>query len=148
MNAGMFGLPNGQPGAARKVAASNVGRSRTAVSGAVGVVGAAAQSVALTAGVRTRVLAVNGRGALRAAAIDQFIGTVNLRLELWVDGVLVADTGTVSTGTGTGLIALGFGAAGQTPIWDWVPFDSSLEVWATSGTSGSPNVGVVYDIHQ
>lgn len=148
MNAGIFPLMDSQPGGGRRVFASNVGRSRGQVSAPVAPLGCAGQAVVLTAGVRTRVLSVNGRGAFRAAAIEQSLAPVNLRFELWVDGVLAADTGTNLVTVGNGLILLGLGASGQTPAWDWVPFDSSAELWVTTNTSGSHTFGFVYDIHQ
>jgi hypothetical protein len=148
MNSGIYGMTSGQSLAGRKVAASAVGRVYDAITSVVSVIGANPQSVALTAATRTRLVAISGRGAVRAAALQQSLGSVNLRLELWIDGVRVSDSGTVTTVSGTGIVIAGGGVSGQTPLWDWIPFENSMEFWATSANTGSHTYGLIYDIHQ
>ena len=148
MNAGMYGMADGRGMARRRLAAVSVGKIRTQVTSAVNAIGAASQSVPLTTGVRTRVLTVSGRGAVRALAVEQGLGTTSLQLEAWVDGVLVADTGTVTTSTNGGVIAVGAGIQSQPPFWDWVPFDTAFEVFVTCGSTGSVGFGAIYDLHQ
>jgi len=149
MNAGMFGMPSARSTGARKVVASAVGRASTAVVGATAAIGASSSVVGMTLGVRQRMLSISGGGALRATAINQATGGAqSLRLEVWVDGVAVADVSNASVASGSGLIAVGFAVASGTPLWDWIPFDSSLEIWATMGASAGLSFGAVYDIHQ
>lgn len=152
MNQGMYyGLAGSQSsgGALRKLA-GQLGRSYLFANPATG---GAYTGTPLTAGVRTRLLSILGRGALRIASLTNNTGgNANMRLEVVLDGVVIADTGTLNASNSQGICPVGYPANSGSPLfWDWVPFDSSLEIWATSsvtGTSGAYTFQYVADIHQ
>lgn len=150
MNAGMFDLPGGQAGRPRKWAGS-VGKSY-AHSATMYDLGVSLVTVSLTSGVRTRVLSINGRGAIRALAMGQQSISAGLTLELFIDGAKALSVGPITVnGSGPqGIFLLGnprlsSGAA----WWDYVPFDSSIELFATGAVTDSLySLGYAVDIHQ
>lgn len=150
MNAGMYGLPNGQALQGRRLAAQ-LGRQTSASS--IHTIGAAAGAaltmLSLTAGVRTQALGVTGRGALRFVAAAASSSGPVIRVEVVVDGVTVADYSRTASATGDGAIAIGAcGGSSVTAIWDWIPFDSSAQVFVTNNNGGNTYFLHVTDIHQ
>lgn len=152
MNAGMYGMPNGQVLQGRKLAAQ-LGRQSAAGSlqNAAGTTGAAITSIPVTAGVRTLTLNITGRGALRYMAAHNNTGTpTSLRIEVVVDGVTVIDrTRNPATSTGDGVAAVGMvNSSYSQATWDYIPFDSSVQVFVTLSAGASCGFAHVTDIHQ
>jgi hypothetical protein len=161
MNQGMFGGIGSGTGAAsglRKLSGQiRSGATQTTWTPVVSASGAGSVNVALTAGIRTRVVAVNGKGALRWFHGAAPAAGTDLTIEVVIDGVRsinqLVTLPAASSGSNAVYIAIGggFGAAGTsqaTAFWDWVPFDSSVELFLTSSTSATCAYGTVYDIHQ
>lgn len=155
MNQGMYGMASpssgagvGAGGSLRKLAAQ-VGRNYVYTSMTTGANGI---GVPLTASVRTRVLSISGRGAMRIASVAQFTGgAANMRAELLLDGVPVVDTGTaaVSHTSGYCLIGIPLSSVATPLMWDWWPFDASAEIYVTSSvTNASYTLSHITDIHQ
>lgn len=110
-------------------------------------------SVALSASVRTRILAVNGRGAFRFGLLNNGSGgsSASFLLELWIDGVRVVSNNNNGNSLGNGNYAHYVGGSNGTNITaslDWVPFETSAEVWVTASNAGTYNHGYLIDIHQ
>lgn len=97
---------------------------------------------ALTAGVRTTVLSLTGRGALRFASWT--VGTSatgTLRYEIEIDGTKVFDATYAASG-GAARYAIGVGsvmsnASGVVATFDHVDFSSSCQIFATIGTTAT-----------
>ena len=151
-NSGIYGITSGQSLAGRKVKA--VGGATPSVLG-VSAFGAAPACHATTVlgattlnGVRTRLLSVQDRGAVRFFGIE---GTgVSTRVEILIDGVRVVDQTFTATSTNT-FLSIGFGGGGATPIAipDYVPFDTSFEAFITvGGSAGASNYLFNVDLHQ
>lgn len=147
-------MPNGQALQVRKLAAQ-IGRQTLASSihSMSGASGAAAAAVSgLTGNTRVNLLSVTGRGAARFLAVAEGSGSAsgNLRLEVIVDGVTISDVTRAVGATGDGIIPIGYCASTTIPaIWDYVPFDSSLQVFVTlPGTTTTVYLLRVIDIHQ
>lgn len=152
MNAGAFGMPSGQVSQGRKLArqlrdASGISSLHVATGGQVG---AAAVVTSTPIGVRSQVMNISGRGAARFLGAYNSNGTnTNLRLEIVVDGVPVYDA-TLGSSSNYGHIAVGNFVYSSVPIgqWDYVPFDSSFQVFLTSSAVANPTLLYVVDIHQ
>lgn len=153
MNAGAFGMPSGQVSQGRKLArqlraAAPVSYLSSASGGQVSAV-----SVNLNAsvGVRTQSMSITGRGALRFLGVCNNTSTsTNLRLEILIDGVTVYDV-TASCSNGSGLVGVGtFAYASSTALGqlDYVPFDSTLQIFVTSSAVVNPTLLYVVDLHQ
>lgn len=147
MNPGMYGMPSGSPQGVRKLKA--LGGSAVSVIGGGNVNSYATpchatpvSGASTPANTRVRLMSIQDRGAVR------FFGVVDpgrlVRIELFVDGVLVFDQSIGLLSTSALLLCVGFGsgAVNNTPsnpvaIPDYIPFDSSFEVFATMSTGGS-----------
>lgn len=153
MNAGMFPLPNGQQGGVRKLS-GQIGRQANASS--INAMGPGAGAVAtnisgLTGNTRINLLSVAGRGAARFLAVCDASGAGgNFRVEVIVDGVTIFDGTRTIASIGDGLIPVGYCVSSTTTaIWDYVPFDSSLQVFVTlPGAATAVYLLRVIDIHQ
>ncbi|WP_345064530.1 hypothetical protein, partial [Acidovorax lacteus] len=134
----------GGVGGLRKVA-GYVGRNYV-----VGItdLGGASSSVTLSAGVRTRLFSATGRGALRSCGLFTDSNR-NMRAEVVIDGVLAIDTGTVSVPATRFFAPVGYWPSGASfYLWDWVPFDASVEVFFTASTAMTNSFVCIADIHQ
>lgn len=159
MNQGMYGVSSGSGTAGVRKLAGQVrsGTTQTTWAPVVLASGVGSVNVVLTAGVRTRVVAVNGKGALRWFHGAAPAAGTDLTIEVVIDGVRVVNQlvtlPAASGGSNAVYVAIGggFGAAGTsqaTAFWDWVPFDASVELFLTSSTSATCTYGTAYDIHQ
>lgn len=159
MNAGMYGMADGRGMAGRKFA-GRVGfqttNSGAVVDGAFASSGLASNAHSTASGVRSRLLNVSGRGALRWFGIAAgTTGGSTYRVEVVVDGVTVMNTPYVTaSGRGpcvwgtAGQAAVG-GGAQPSPVLDYLPFDSSLEVYLTASVSEvSGGYFYLVDLHQ
>lgn len=151
MNAGMYGLPTGQAMGGLKLA-SQLGRAPASVGlDNVGAqAGALVSSVPLTAGVRTLVLNISGRGALRYLSAHNNTNTAGtITVEVILDSVSVISRTTPSISTaGYGLVAVGLAGTGASSVWDFIPFDSSAQVFVTISGGASIGFAHITDIHQ
>lgn len=152
MNAGMYGMPNGQALQGRRLAAQ-LGRQSNAGSlqNAPATTGAAVTSVTVTAGVRTLALSITGRGALRyMAAHNNTVTSTSLQIEVVIDGVTVINrTRDPATSTGDGAVAVGmFNSTSSQATWDYIPFDSSVQVFVTLSAGATCGFAHVTDIYQ
>jgi hypothetical protein len=152
MNAGMYGLPDGKALQGR-ILAAQLGRQAAAGSlhNAAGTTGAAVTSVPVTAGVRTPILGITGRGAIRYMSAHNNTGTsTSIQIEVVIDGVLVIDrTRSPASATGDGVIAVGmFNSTSSQATWDYIPFDSSVQVFVTLSAHTTCGFAHVTDIHQ
>lgn len=159
MNQGTYGVSSGGGAAGLRKLAGQVrsGTTPTTWTPVVLASGASSVNVALTAGVRTRIVAVNGKGALRWFHAAAPAAGTDLTIEVVIDGVRAVNQlvtlPAASGGSNAVYIAIGggYGVAGTSQasaFWDWVPFDSSVELFLTSSTSSTCAYGTVYDIHQ
>lgn len=158
MNAGMYGMADGCGMNGRKfigrvgTAQENASAVSPQVGASVGV--ARAATAPLSAGVRTRLVSVTGKGALRYFAADQSSGLPQVtNLEVWLDGVSVYSTAGRSLISGSAWIACGAvmqtAGGSQCGVLDFWPFDQSCEVFITLATYSSPvNYLSVIDLHQ
>ena len=82
---------------------------------------------------------------------------MDLTLELVVDGQRVmSQLVTLPAASGGSnavyvMVGGGLGAAGTSQasaFWDWIPFDSSVELYMTANASVACTYGVVFDLHQ
>lgn len=152
MNSGIYGITSGQSLAGRKVKA--VGGATPSVLGILAADAASpCRATAVTGattpnGVRTRLLSVQDRGAVRFFGIQ---GTgVSTRVEILIDGVRVVDQTFLATSSQT-FLSIGFGGGGAAPIAipDYVPFDTSFEAFITvGGSAGASNYLFTVDLHQ
>lgn len=156
MNAGMYGLPDGRGMQGRKLA-GQLGRDTTTavanVTGFGGPSGALPSNVSgLTESARNLLLNVTGRGASRFLAVALGgSGTGLFRVEVVLDGVTVASAAhTAAHASGVGFVLFGHvPSSTHTGIWDYVPFDSSLQVFVTLPPAvTSAWLLQVTDIHQ
>lgn len=162
MNPGMYGMASGQPGAARKLAGSVYGgTTNPAANGFINAGTSVATSnglspltPTLSASVRTRLVSVSGRGAVRAVGFNTSGVSATATFELWIDGVRVKSLSGLMA-SGHGLLLVGSGSSNGTYpsgiIPDFIPFDSSCEVFITSDTSlsgGSAIYSHWIDLHQ
>lgn len=152
MNPGLFGLPGGVPPNVRRLktlGGSSASQVQTTISAFANVAHATPVSAAATpAGVRTRLLGILDRGAIRALSIAGG-GTDSTRVEVVVDGVTVWDR-TISMVSGTVYSAVGFGGGGASPVFvpDYIPFDSSMELWVTRSALTTTDYAFNVDLHQ
>lgn len=153
MNQGMYGMASASyaGGLTRKLVAQlGKGGTLNDRSGMLQTMGVAISSVTTPSGVRTKVLGVSGKGAARVLNIYNATGgTTDLRVECWFDGVKVFDITYVSVSS-TSVPIIGFyspsGSYALTP--DWIPFESSYEVFVTSSIVGGNSLQHITDIHQ
>lgn len=150
MNPGTFGMPPGLGG--RKLAAQ-LGRQSAAGSlhTAAATTGAVVASIPVTAGVRTLALNITGRGALRYMAAHNNTGvSTSLQIEVVIDGVpVIARTRNPATSHGDGIVAVGmFNSTSSQTTWDYIPFDSSVQVFVTLSAGASCGFAYIADIHQ
>lgn len=159
MNQGMYGVSSGAGAAGLRKLSGQVrsGTAQTTWTPVVLAAGVGAVNVSLTAGVRTRVVSVTGRGALRWFHGAAPAAGTDLTLEVLIDGTRVINQlvtlPAASGGSNAVYVAIGggLGVAGTTQasaFWDWVPFDASVELFLTSSTSATCAYGTAYDIHQ
>lgn len=98
-------------------------------------------SPALTAGVRTSILSLTGRGALRFAAWTiNASSTGTLRYEIEVDGNKVFDATYAASSAARYAIGVGSvmsNASGVVAVFDHVDFSSSCQIFATIGTTAT-----------
>ena len=160
MNAGMYGMADGRGMTGRKVAALigsfDVGQASPCQAIFSSGRGLTTNTGTLSAGVRTKIASISGRGAVRLAAVEMIyqapsVGT--LTSEIWVDGVRLAIATTDRAGsTGSyGATLIGwstYGSGLSTVAPDFVPFDSSVEIWATRSIAQAVNYSLVVDLHQ
>jgi hypothetical protein len=154
MNAGMYGVPDGRGMAGRRLAFSS--RKTTVHGGDPALMvnnSHAAPTVstpALAAGVRTLIFSVQGRGAIRAAGVSAKDAAGNLTCELWLDGVRVVNH-TATAFANAGALLAGFYIPTTTQVvgFDWMPFDTSAEIYATqTGANTGVTYAVAYDLYQ
>jgi hypothetical protein len=160
MNAGTFGMADGRGMAGRKLATQVRSSTSATVYGnyvssfptAVINAGATYQSAAsVSGGVETRIFSINGRGALRWLGAGDGVASNTIKVRLVIDGVTVStgsQSGKDSTG---GLVVCGTGNTTTGTIlslWDYMPFDSSVELFYTTSATAAPYLGFVVDIHQ
>ena len=154
MNAGTFGTPSGNLSHGRKLARQL--RAATQVSylslASGGQVSAVSASLSVSVGVRTQSMSITGRGALRFLGVCNTVATAtNLRLEILLDGVTVCDVTASGCSDGSGPVGVGTfvyaGSAAQGQ-WDYVPFDSTLQIFVTSSAVANPTLLYVVDLHQ
>lgn len=156
MNPGMYPLIDPQAQALRKLAGqvrsgfNTGGATYTSALGAAGLDPSGATTLALSAATRTRALAVNGRGAVRFALINNGSGSAsNVQIEVFVDGVKAIDTGSRALTSGSHMPFVGgVGSTNVVAALDFIPFDSSLEIWVTASVSGNYQHGFLIDLHQ
>lgn len=152
MNSGIYGMTSGQSLAGRKVKAlggtTPASIATATVTSFSGIAHATPVSAAATpATVRTRLLSVADKGAIRALAIAGG-GTDNTRVEIIVDGVTIWDR-TISMVSGTMYVVVGFvGSASPSFCPDYIPFDSSMELWVTRSTLTTTDYAFTVDLHQ
>lgn len=151
MNAGMYGMADGRGMAGRKVAASTIRTSHGSdpagcVSGTLRAEKLTTTSLAVST--RLRIFSIQGKGAVRAAGVSAKDTAGNLTVELFVDGVrTVVHTNTAIAAAGPLLVG-SFISSGICAL-DWVPFDSSVEIYVTqTGTNSGVDYAVAYDLHQ
>jgi len=154
MNPGMYGMSDGRGMAGRKLAGQLTQGLRNSVANPSGnlasYLGHSLPLISLTANTRTRVLSVSGRGALRAFATTNGTGSnESQRVEVWVDGSLLIDTGAVSCGLSAGLMVVGTSMS-TSFFMDYIQFDTSLDVFMTVSVGGSSTESIAYrvDVHQ
>lgn len=155
MNAGMYGMANGQGMAGRKFIGrvgvlGAVARPAYPVSYIAMMAGRTGTTVTLAANTRTLVFSASGAGALRACALEATgIGIVSLTIEVVIDGVraLSVNHASVDGNSSQGITAFG-GINGSVTSLDFVPFTSSCEVYFTSSGAGSHSSLVVADLYQ
>lgn len=159
MNAGMYGMADGQGMAGRKVV-SVIGQGDAALPYNIlnqsGYVTTSTPTIANNT--PTKVLSVTGRGAIRllsiAHATSQTSG--NAIYKLVVDGVSVVEiTRTVAGSNTTGPLLVGsvvYSYAGVLgAVKDYFPFSNSVELWVNAvavGAGTSYFVTTCIDLHQ
>ena len=151
-------MPDARGVAGRKVVGTTYGGAvafavPAAAANAASACGRSPESISMTAGVRTRLLSVQGKGAIRMAAFQNNTGsTVSFTHELWLDGVLIRSaTPPTFPANGSGCILVGTGQTGATNpavVADFLPFDGSCEVYLTSAGSGAVGYFNMVDLHQ
>lgn len=157
MNAGMYGMADGRGMAGRKLA-GRVGVSTAPGSQSldnISAAGVAQQSISLASGVRTKVLNINGKGALRWFG-HITAGTTAIRYEVHLDGIKAIDTSFATSSSGQGWAIFGWtsysnvaGTPKTVAAYDFAPFDQTLEIFITETTGGgAENFGYVVDLHQ
>ena len=157
MNAGMYGMADGQGIAGRKLLGI-AGKSTTATSVAVqgnpstvaGIVGATNNPYSLVINVRTKLVSINGAGVLKYFySADSSATPYNYVVEIWLDGVKVVQTGwTNGASANFGPVQVGFVAASCIQL-ERLPFYSSLEVYATTNNGPcSGNFVYLADLYQ
>lgn len=153
MNQGLYGMGSSVGFSGVRKLAGQLGRNTTPASyqGIISGLGIATNVSASPAGVRTRILSVSGRGAARLLNIFNATGvSSNLTIEVFFDGVRVVNNVVVSESS-TSVITFGFSGVGggiQAVTLDWMPFDSSYEVFVTSSAASNPSFQHITDIHQ
>lgn len=157
MNAGMYGMSDGRGMAERKViaAAQSPGTSQlTAVTASTCAnslgYNAWLNGTTITLNTRTRILSVNGKGALRLHVLSgDAAGSTNAQQELWVDGVKVKDHSVTSLQPTNSAVLVGAVSTAGVTALDYVPFNSSLEIWVSvNATRTAMSAATVYDLHQ
>lgn len=154
MNAGLFGMSSGQAVSSRKLAGqvSNQSKVQLAVvaNAALSLGRSATNTVSLSIGVRTKLVGVNGKGAVRFVAVSNDTGsTETMNIEVVIDGV--SSSFAASVASGFGLLAVGSTGAVSTSsgaVMDYLPFDSSAEIFITSTIAGQHTPLYVIDLHQ
>lgn len=158
MNAGMYGMADGRGMAGRKLAGQvysgnkQANTSPTSAWAAAGIPGA---FLSMGAGARTRLVSASGRGALRLFAVTQSISVIDThRIEVWIDGKKIIDhTLSLDGAASQGFNVVGW-ASGAASAYaanaDFVPFDSSCELYLTCTTGGASSARVSYqiDLHE
>lgn len=153
MNQGLYGLGSSGAGSGVRKLAGQIGRNTTPVNNQAvfSALGVATNVSTAAIGVRTRILSVSGRGAARLLNIFNASGTSsNLTIEVFFDGVRVVND-VVASISNNSVITFGFsGVPGgvQSVTLDWIPFDSSYEVFVTSSAVINPSFQHITDVHQ
>ena len=158
MNAGMYGMADGRGMAGRKLAGILQGQAVSVVSGVGGVstFGVVCSrnytTQTLTGGVRTRIGSVTGRGAVRGWIVETAAAADTIRAELWIDGKSVLDItgGTAAAGQHINVVGAFSGSSVVLAIFDYIPFDSSCELFVTATTGGGSAYRYPFriDIHE
>lgn len=152
MNAGMYGMSDGRGMAGRKL----IGRAglgtlpaTSSWSALASSVGAATAGISLTAGVRTRLLNINGAGALRFGLVNNGSGVgTSSTFEVWLDGVPFINNSQVSPNWSNGQAQV-FAGSTANGFLDYLPFSQSCEVFVTAGTtSAGYTLAYLADLHQ
>lgn len=160
MNAGMYGMADGRGMAGRKfigrvgIQPSNTG---ALVEGSFSASGLLPNALTTVAGVRTKLLGVSGRGALRWLGIHAGTGSGSTyRVEVVVDGVTVINVPYITASSRGPMVwgemthvYMNSGTNQPTPVFDYLPFESSIEVYLTASVSEATG-GYYYaiDLHQ
>lgn len=159
MNAGMYGMADGRGMAGRKiatqlrseVATNNTGNYVSSVFTAISNVGVSYLTLSsVTGAVDTLVFSLNGRGAVRWVGIGDGAASNTILARLVVDGKTIVSGGKTSKASTGGLILCGTGWASGTGagLWDYIPFDSSVQIYYQTSTTTSPYLGYVIDLHE
>jgi hypothetical protein len=150
MNAGMYGMADGRGMAGRKLTSQLRSGTNyaTAISVAGSLAGASGKVAAgsVTGSVRTRIFSVNGKGAVRWFAAGPTGSTPNITAFLVIDGVEVKSETRISAADGSGVGVCGICTSAA--AWDYIPFDSSAEVFVTVSTTANVDYAYVVDLHQ
>lgn len=95
-------------------------------------------------------LSVNGRGALRWASLTIISASSAVSFELWMDGKKVDEATVASSAAQTSFVLCGaLGTPTEvSPVLDWMPFDSSVELYATSSPGNNTALVYLIDIHE
>lgn len=152
MNAGMYGVPGGLVSQGRKLARQlrNAAAIANVQYASSGQAGAASVATSAPIGVRSPAMNVAGRGAVRFLGVRPATTTAtDIRLEVVVDGVVVYDE-TANCASLAGIVAIGTFAYDTAAMvqWDYVPFETSLQIFVTSSVTANPILLYVVDIHQ
>jgi hypothetical protein len=159
MNQGLYGMASGggASGVRKLSGVTGAGTSGVSVAPTTAWAGAGGGSTLITAsaGVRTRLASVSGRGALRFFSSQLSApATDTERIEVWIDGKRVIDiSGSLATASQQGINAVGWAlvSAGSYSVSpDYIPFDGSCELWITCTTGGANTASVSYriDLHE
>lgn len=161
MNAGMHGMADGRGMAGRKLIrqlrsepspTETVGSYVPSILTAVTNVGASYLTLAsVTGGVDTVVFSLTGRGAVRWLGIGDGAASNSILTRLVIDGQTVISGAKTSKASPAGIVLCGFGygsSATGVGSWDYMPFDSSVQVFYQTSSTASPYLGYVIDLHQ
>lgn len=150
MNAGMYGMADGRGMAGRKLTSQVRSGTNyaTAISTAAGLAGSSTvvSAGSVTGGVRTRIFSANGKGAVRWFAAGPTGSTPNITAFLVIDGVEVKSETRSAAADGSGVGVCGI--CTTVSAWDYIPFDSSAEVYVTVSATANVQYAYVVDLHQ
>lgn len=150
MNAGTFGMADGRVMAGRKVTSqlrsgTNYAASINTAAGLAGT-SSAVSAGSVTFGVRTRIFSVTGKGAVRWFAAGPTGSTPNTTVSIVIDGVEVRSETRAAAADGSGIGVCGI--CTTVSAWDYIPFESSVEVFVTVSSTITVQYAYVIDLHQ